>query len=113
MDAPFIVVRTFKIREGKRESFKEFLREFFKTIEAKEPDLLALNAYVNDAGTEVTFVHIHSDAASMEFHEEVAHEQTKRAHQEFLDATTSLQVYGKPSDAILAKTKKLAQSGIP
>jgi hypothetical protein len=38
--------------------------------------VLALNAYVNEEGTEVTFVHVHPDAASMEVHETAAHEHT-------------------------------------
>jgi len=105
MIAPFIVVRTFAIKAGKFEVFKQFLREFFKIIEANEPRLLALNAYVNEDGTEATFVHVHPDAASMELHEKVAHEHTERAKREFLDATTSIQVYGKPSDVLLEKTQ--------
>jgi quinol monooxygenase YgiN len=113
MAAPFIVVRTFTIREGKREGFEQFLREFFKIIEANESRLLAINADVNEDGTEVTFVHVHPDAASMELHEKVDHEHTERARSQFLDATTSLQVYGKPTDVILEKAKQLAETGIP
>ena len=73
MTAPFIVIRTYRIKEGKLEGLKQFLQEFFKIIEANEPRLLALNAYVNEGSTEVTFVHVHPDAASMELHEKVAH----------------------------------------
>ena len=113
MAAPFIVIRTFTIKEGKLEGFKQFLRELFKFIETNEPRLLASNAYVNEDGTEVSFVHVHPDAASMEHHEKVAHEYTERARREFLDATTSLQVYGKPSDVVLEKTKQLARTGVP
>ncbi len=113
MAAPFIVIRTFTIKEGKLEGFKQFLREFFKIIEANEPRLLAVNAYVNEDGTEATFVLVHPDAASMELHEKVAHEHTERARREFLDAATSVQVYGKPSDVVLEKTKHLARTGVP
>ena len=113
MAAPFIVIRTFTIKEGKLEAFKQFLRELFKFIETNEPRLLASNAYVNEDGTEVTFVQIHPDAASMEHHEKVAHEHTERGRREFLDATTSLQVYGKPSNVLLERTRQLAGTGIP
>ncbi len=113
MAAPFIVIRTFTIKEGKLEGFKQFLREFFKIIEANEPRLLAVNAYVNEDGTEATFVLVHPDAASMELHEKVAHEHTERARREFLDAATSVQVYGKPGDVVLEKTKQLARTGVP
>jgi NAD-dependent oxidoreductase involved in siderophore biosynthesis len=114
MAASFIVIRTFTIKEGKLEGFKQFLREFFKIIEANEPRLLAINAYVNEDGTEVSFVLVHPDATSVEHHHQVAHEHTERAHREFLDAATSIQVYGKPSDVVLEKTKQLARTtGVP
>ena len=113
MTTPFIVIRTFTIKEGKLEGFKQFLRELFKFIETNEPRLLAINAYVNEDGTEVTFIQVHPDAASMELHEKVAHEYTERARREFLGATRSLQVYGKPSDVLLERTRQLAGTGVP
>ena len=114
MTAPFIVINTYAIKEGKLEEFRQFLQELFKVLEANEPRLLAINAYVNEDGTEVSFVLVHPDAASMELHHQVAHEHTKRARREFLDAATSIQVYGKPSDAVLEKTKQLARTtGVP
>ena len=111
MAAPFIVIRTFTIKEGKLEAFKQFLREFFKIIEANEPRLLALNAYVNEDGTEVTFVQVHPDAASLEHHQQVAHEHTQRSRQ-FLGAITSIQIYGRPSDLVLKRTRQHAASGV-
>jgi len=110
---PFIVIRTFAIKSGKLDAFKQALPDFFKIIEVKEPRLLALNAYVNEDGTEATFIHVHPDAASMERHEEVAHEPTEHIRREFLDATTSLQVYGEPSPVMREKERHLAEKGIP
>jgi len=49
----------------------------------------------------------------MELHEKVAHEYTERARREFLGATRSLQVYGKPSDVLLEGTRQLAGTGVP
>ena len=111
MAAPFIVIHSYAIKEGKLEDFRQFLQEFFKMIEANERRLLALSAYVNEDGTEATFVQIHPDAASMEHHSQVAHEHTDQARQ-FLGATTSLQVYGKPSDVVVEKTRQHAGSGV-
>jgi hypothetical protein len=64
MAAPFIFINSFAIKEGKLGDFRQFLQEFLKIIEANEPRLLALNAYVNEDGTEVTFVQVHPDAAT-------------------------------------------------
>jgi quinol monooxygenase YgiN len=113
MSAPFIVIRTFTVKPGQLDGLRQSLPKLFKTIEAKEPRMLALNAYLNEEGTEVNFVHVYADAPSMEVHETAAHEDTARVSKEFLDATTGLQIYGKPSDMILHKTKHLAEKGIP
>lgn len=51
MAKPFGVIRTVAARKGQLEAFRQFLRDFFETIEANEPDLLALNAYANQGGT--------------------------------------------------------------
>lgn len=112
MAAPLFVIRTFRIKEGKLQALKQFLPEFFKAIEANEPRLLAMNAYVDEDGTEVTFVHVHPDAASMDLHEKAGHEHTERARTQFLDATTSLQVYGELSDEVLEGATRLARSGV-
>ena len=111
MVAPFIVITTFTIKEGKLEGFKQFLQELFKVIEVNEPRLLAINAYVNEDSTEVTFVRVYPDAASTEDHKKV-HEHTERARREFLDATTSIQVYGKPNDVLLKNARQLAGTGV-
>ena len=113
MTAPFIFIGTYPIKEGKAEDFKQYLGEFFALIEANEPRLLAFNAYINTDGTEATFVQVHPDAASMEFHMQVAREHIGRAYGEFLEGTTSLQVYGQPSDVVLEMTRQFAGSAVP
>jgi hypothetical protein len=104
MSEPFIFINSFEIKEGKLEDLRQFLGEFLTVVESNEPRLLALNAYVNEDGTEVTFVQVHPDAASLEHHQRVAHEHTRRSRQ-FLGAITSIQVYGTPNDVILKKGK--------
>ena len=116
MDAPFIFIGTYRLRAGKAEAFEQYLRDerFFELIEANEPRLLAFHGYVNEEGTEVTFVQVHPDAASMELHMQVAREHIGRAYEEFLDSTgSSIEVYGTPSDTVLGMTRQLAGSGVP
>lgn len=118
MAAPFIFINTVAIKKGEFEDFRQFLQEFFKIIEANEPRLLAINAYANEDGTEVTFVQVHPDAASLEHHSQVlhrvAHAHTERVFARFLGATTtSIQVCGKPSDVVMERARQHAGSGIP
>ena len=112
MVGPFVHIATYAIKETKLEGLKQFLPEFFEMIEANEPRLLAVNAFVNEDGTEATFVEIHPDAASMEHHARVAHELTARAFARFVSATTSIQIYGEPSDVVLARARQHAGSGV-
>ncbi len=112
MTAPFIVINTYAIKEGKLEDYRQFLRELFSALEANEPRVLAINAYLNEDGTEATMVQVHPDATSLE-HYRVIHEHNRRAFGQFIDATTSLQIYGAPSDAILKRASQHAASGVP
>jgi hypothetical protein len=72
--------------------------------------LIAFNEYASEDGTEVGVVQIHPDAESMDFHMEVVGE---RAYAETLEATTSIAVYGEPSDAVVAMLSRQTGAGVP
>ena len=112
MTAPFIVINTYAIMEGKLEEFRQFLQELFKVLEANEPRLLAINAYVNEDGTEASIVQVYPDAASIKHYWQTVHQHTGRALGQFVDATTNFQVYGTPSDVVLKRARQNAESGV-
>jgi len=109
MAPPFIFINSFAIKKGQLENLRLFLSEFFAVVEANEPRLLGIHAYLNEDGTEVTFVQIHSDAASLEHHQRVAHEHRAR---QFLGVTTGIRVYGPPSDLVARVTRQHAAAGV-
>ncbi|MCW3034085.1 MAG: hypothetical protein JWM60_2430 [Solirubrobacterales bacterium] len=113
MSGPFIFIATNRLREGKLAAERERARDLSSFIEANEPQLLAFNEYANEEGTEVGVVQMHPDAASMELHMGVVAERAARAYAETLDATTSIQVYGQPSDAVLEILSRQAGAGVP
>lgn len=113
MSGPFIFIATNKLREGKVEDERKRVPGLSDFIEANEPRLIAFNEYANEEGTEVGVVQVHPDAASMEFHMGVVRERAQRAYAETLQATTSIQVYGEPSEAVLAMLQTQAGSGVP
>jgi hypothetical protein len=113
MSGPFIFIATNKLREGKLVAERDRAADLASFIEENEPQLLAFNEYVNEDGTEVGVVQIHPDAASMEFHMGVVAERAARAYAETLEATTSIQVYGEPSEAVLEMLRSQAGAGIP
>jgi hypothetical protein len=113
MSGPFIFIATNRLREGKLDAERERVPGLSAFIEANEPQLIAFNEYASEDGTEVGVVQVHPDAASMEFHMEVVAERATRAYAETLDATTSIQVYGEPSDAVLEMLSRQAGAGVP
>jgi hypothetical protein len=110
---PFIFIGTHRIKEGKLESFKQYIPGFMEIVEANEPRMLYFGAYFNEDGTEVAIVQVHPDADSMEFHMQVVGEHIRESYEEFLIDTKSIQIYGTPSDAALETMRQLAGSGVP
>jgi biotin carboxylase len=112
MSGPFIFIATNRLKERKLEEERRRVPGLCDFIEANEPRLIAFNEYVNEDGTEVTVVQIHPDADSMEFHMNVVRERAERAYAETLDATTRIEVYGTPSEAVLEMLRQQAGSGV-
>jgi hypothetical protein len=108
MTAPFIFIGTYQIREGKFEAFKAYWESFLEDIEPKEPRLIAINMYANDDGTEVSVVQVHPDADSFLFHMGVAQEHIGTAYGEYLDPSSTMQIFGPPNEATLAMVRQLS-----
>jgi len=113
MSGPFIFIATNRLKKGAFEDEQRRVPELCDFIAANEPRLIAFNEYVNEDRTEVAVVQVHPDAKSMEFHMGVVRERAQRAYGETLDATTSIQVYGMPSDAVLESLRQQAGAGVP
>jgi hypothetical protein len=111
MPAPFIFIATNRLKPGALEAESRRVPQLCELIEANEPRMLAFNEYADEDGTEVSVVQVHADADSMEFHMGVVREQAERAYAETLEATTSIQVYGMPSPAVLDMLGRQAGSG--
>ena len=104
MSGPFIIISSFEVKDGKLEHLKRFQRELSDIIEAKEPQLIAFNAFLNKAGTEMTSIQVHPDTASMDFHLRVIREHlgdTMSAVAEFV-VPKSIRYYGIPPESLQA-----------
>jgi hypothetical protein len=112
MSQPFIFIATNKLKEGKLEAERRRVPGLVEFIEASEPRLIAFNEYASEDGSEVSVVQLHPDADSFEFHMGVVRERAARAYAETLEATTSVQVYGTPSDSVLEMLRQQAGSGV-
>lgn len=112
MAGPFIFIATNRLKSGKLEAESRRVPGLVDFINANEPGLIAFNEYANDEGTEVGVVQVHPDANSFEFHMGVVQERASQAYGETLDATTSIQVFGTPTETILEMLRRSAGSGV-
>jgi hypothetical protein len=112
MSSPFIFIATNRLKPGRLARERSRVPGLVEFIEAREPRLIAFNEYVNEAGDEVTVVQVHPDADSMEAHMAIVRERAHEAYAETLDATVRIQVFGRPTDAILEALRQQAGSGV-
>jgi biotin carboxylase len=110
---PFIFIATNRLRPGTLEAETARVPGLVDFVEASEPQVIAFNEYVNEDGTEVAVVQVHPDADSMVFHMATVAERAAAAYAETVAATTSLQVFGTPSNAVLELLRRQAGAGVP
>jgi hypothetical protein len=102
VSGPFILISTWGIKDGKVEELKRFQEELSELIQAKEPQLIAFNAFLNEEGTEMTSIQVHPDTASMDFHLQVLSDHLGDAMSSvapFVEPR-SLVYYGMPPESL-------------
>lgn len=112
MDTPFIFIGTYSIRQGKLEAFKEHIKEFCRYVEENEPRLIHFGCYFDEPETEVSFVQVHPDPASMELHMQVISEHLESAF-DYLEKSRGMQVFGAPGEALMQLLKPWATPEAP
>ena len=102
-----IYVDTSDVREGSLPALRDAIAELARFVEENEPQLISYNAYFSDDGKQMSVVHVHRDADSLDFHFEVAREQFAR----FADLLElrSIGIYGTPSPVALAELRAKAE----
>ncbi|HMA27631.1 MAG TPA: hypothetical protein VKO62_08325, partial [Solirubrobacterales bacterium] len=69
--APLVYVDTSDVREGALEQLKGAVAELAEFVEKNVPRIVAYGAFFSDDGRQMTVVHVHADAASLDHHMEV------------------------------------------
>jgi hypothetical protein len=94
-----IYVDTSDVREGAVEELKGAITELVEFIDANEPQIVAYSVYLSDDEREMTVVHVHTDAASLEYHLDVAGPAFRKLAD--LITLSSIRIYGEPSKRAL------------
>lgn len=97
---------------------ERFFAELLKVVEDNNPRLIALYAFANEDGTEVTSVNVHPDAASMEYHMQVLAEKMGLLADDLTEVfqfmePVRIEVYGSPGDRATEMDKPLMDQGVP
>ncbi len=113
MPAPLIFIATYKVREDRVEDLERFFKRIAGLVEAKEPQIIAFNGFLNEDGTEMTSIQVHPDTESMETHMQVlrdAWDESFAGYTEVLEEGVSVAYYGTPAESALAMDQ---ESGVP
>ena len=112
MAHPIVFISHFTIKPGKLADLKLLAQEVATRLEAEKPRTLVFLHYLDDDGTQVTFVHMFADPEAMDLHFGGAQERSRVAS-EFMDPN-GWEIYGRPSDAAIGTMRQAATSaGVP
>jgi hypothetical protein len=112
MSGPFIFIATNRLKPGMLDAETARVPGLVEFVHTHEPRVIAFNEYVNEEGTEVAVVQIHPDSASLEFHMGVIAERAAAAYAETVERTTSIQVFGTPSNDVVELLQRQAGTGV-
>ncbi|MCH8095251.1 MAG: hypothetical protein IIA51_08550 [Chloroflexi bacterium] len=110
MSEPIVFVSRLKIKDSKLEAFKQASREIFEMMEASKPGTLVHLGFVNEDGTNISFIHVYPIAEAMDDHIGGVEDRATKAL-EFLD-TIGYEIYGAPSGQVMQMMEQFAGSGI-
>lgn len=99
MSGPIVFISHNRLRAGMLERFTDFYRSEIEVIKADKPGTLTHLAYVDEGGTEVTFVHVLADANAFDAHLQGVQARVD-ASRDFIESR-GFEIYGAPTAATL------------
>ena len=106
MAGSLIYVGTHAITQGKLDVAKAASGELGAFLEANHPRMLHFGIYIDDDANEMTVIQVHPDEDSLVLHLQLAGQRIAKAY-EFLDATKRIDIYGRPSDALVDQIRQM------
>ena len=107
MSELIVYIDSSEIRGGKLEQLKAAVKELVEFVKEREPQLISYNFYINETGTRISVVAVHPDAASLEFHLNVAG-PAFRKFTEMVNLST-IEIYGQPGVKVLEQLHQKAR----
>jgi hypothetical protein len=101
MSEPILYIDVSDIRPGQLETVRELMADLVAFVEAKEPQLIAYDFFIDETRNTMTCIALHPDSASMMFHMDIGWEKF-RAFTQFIDQR-SIDVYGDAGEEVTAR----------
>src|SRR5213593_1224406 len=99
MFEPIVFISHHRVKAGKLQELSSLMGQVWSTMEVEKPRTLMNLAYVNEQGTEVTFLHAFADPEAMALHWEGADERAQVAYQ-YVEPI-EFEIYGSAGDQIV------------
>jgi len=106
---PIVFISHHRIKPGKAEALKALTAEIWSAMETEKPLTLMNLAFVNQEGTEVSFMHAFADIEGMQLHWQGADERTQKAY-EYIDPI-GFEIYGSAGEQIVEGMRTEAAAG--
>ena len=108
MSEALIVITKFRVKESKLEELQQYYRKILNTVEANEPRIIAMHAFVNENGTEMTSIQVHPDTASMDAHMQVINANWDESYSQYAQVmeAISIEYYGTAPESALEMDRR-------
>jgi hypothetical protein len=108
---PIVFISRSRVKPGKAPALREFLTMGSKGLADAKPNTLALLAYMDEAETTLTIVHVFANADGLDDHVGGAGERSSAAG-EFIE-TAAMTVYGSAGDVGMAAIRHGLPETVP
>jgi hypothetical protein len=104
MSEPVVFISHFGIKEGKLDDLRRHSADVMERLRVEKPRTVVFLAYVDEQGTEVSFLHAFPDAESMDLHFEGVDERVAAAYQ-YLEPR-GWEIYGRPNEGAMERMRQ-------
>ena len=108
MSEPVVFISHFGIKEGALDDMRRYSAGVMEQLQEAKPRTVLFLAYLDEQGSEVSFLHAFPDAESMDLHFEGVDERAAAAYQ-YLEPR-GWEIYGRPNEGALDSMRQAATS---
>ena len=111
MSEPVVFISHFGIKEGMLDDLKRLSADVMSRLRSEKPRTVVFLAYLDEQGTEISFLHAFPDAESMDLHFEGVDERVAAAYQ-YLEPR-GWEIYGRPNEGAMERMRQgAAEAGV-